>query len=82
MPARSRIDALSQYAIPTFTILGYFLTSMKHPEWGILINLLAQPFWLYSSYKAYKDAGQIGLMVTAVLLTITMIIGVVNYWIY
>lgn len=81
MPARTRIDVLSQIAIPVFTLTGYFLTSIKHPEWGLLINLLAQPFWLYSSYKAYKEAKQIGLLITAVLLTIIMIVGVVNYWI-
>lgn len=81
MPARTKIiDSISQFAIPAFTLTGYLLTSLKYPEWGLFVNLLAQPFWIYSSYKAYKEAQQSGLLITAIFLTIIMAAGVINYW--
>ena len=80
MTARNRIDAISQIAIPVLTVLGYLLTSMKHPDWGLAVNLSAEPFWFYSSYIAYKEAGQIGMLVTTFILTGVLIYGVINYW--
>lgn len=81
MKSRSHFDQVSQFTIPTLTATGFLLTSFKYPEWGILVNLSAQPFYCYSSYKAYKNAGQIGLLVTTILLTIILIYGAINYWV-
>jgi len=80
MPSKTPMDIATQYAIPILTAIGYFLTSAKYPEWGVVVNLSVQPFWLYSSHKAYKEAGQTGQFVTAIILTILLAIGVINYW--
>lgn len=47
-----------QIGLTGFTILGFLLTSMKYPEYGLLANFVAQIFWLYSSYRAGKEAQQ------------------------
>lgn len=57
MPKRTRMDTVTQFAIPGLMAIGYLLTSMKYTQWGVIVNLTAQPFWFYSSYKAYKEAG-------------------------
>lgn len=82
MRTRNRLDKLSQFAIPLLTALGYFLTSLKYPEWGLVVSLLAQPFWLLSSYKAYRTAGQIGLFVNSVIMTFVIAFGIINYWLF
>jgi len=69
-----------QFALPGLTIGGQIVTALKHPEFGLVINLAAQPFWLYSSWKAYRQAGQIGIFTTAVIFTVVTAVGVVNYW--
>lgn len=74
------IDSISQLAIPSLTIFSYSLTSLKYPEWGLVVGLLAQPFWIYSSHKAYKEAGQEGLFITAIIMTAVIIAGIINYW--
>ncbi|MFO0703305.1 MAG: hypothetical protein U0525_01105 [Patescibacteria group bacterium] len=42
--------------------------------------MLAQPFWVYSSWKAYKEANQIGILVTTILFIIITAGGLINYW--
>lgn len=73
-------DTTSQFAIPGFTIAAQAIISMRHPEWGLLLNLAAQPFWLYSSWRAYKGAGQIGILITSIIMTILISLGLANYW--
>lgn len=75
-------DILTQFALPGFTIVSYLLTAMKHPEFGLIMSLMAQPFWLYSSWKAYKRLGQSGMFFTSVVITIIVAIGVINYWFF
>ena len=74
------VDILTQFALPGFTILAYLLIALKRPEFGMIMSLLAQPFWLYSTWKAYKKLGQIGMFITSIVITIILIVGVVNYW--
>ena len=74
-------DRVSQFAIPILTLGGQLIISMKLPQWGLIAALLAQPFWLYSSWKSYKQAGQIGILVNTVVFTFITIYGLVNYWI-
>ncbi len=69
-----------QICIPVFTILGFLLVSLKMPAYGVIASLAAQPFWLYSSYRSWKDARQIGMFVNSILATMIFIYGVVNYW--
>ncbi len=56
------------------------LTAFKKPELGLVFNLLSQVFWLYAGWKAWRNAGQIGIFITAVVITVFLVYGVVNYW--
>ncbi len=70
----------TQVLLPAFTIVGFAFTSIKKPEFGLLFNLTAQVFWLYSSWQAWKKAGQIGIFITTLVITIIVTYGVINYW--
>ena len=74
-------NQVTQVSLPTFTILGFLFISLKKPEFGLVFNLIAQIFWLYSSWKAWRKAGQIGIFVTTIVLTCIVLYGIVNYWI-
>lgn len=69
-----------QVCLPAFTVLGFFLISAKQPGYGVAVSLFAQIFWLYSSYKAWKNAGQLGMFVNTLVLTVVFAYGVINYW--
>ena len=69
-----------QIGVVSFTLLGFLLTGLKLPEWGLVSNLIAQPFWLYSSYKSWKEANQIGSFITTIIITFVLLFGVINYW--
>ena len=75
-------NSFSQVAIPLLTLSGQIFTSMKLPQWGLILLLTAQPFWLYSSWKSYKNAGQVGILINTVVFTLITIFGVVNYWMF
>lgn len=75
------IQPITQALLPTFTILGFALTSLKIPEWGLVFNLIAQVFWLYASWQAWKKADQIGIFITTLFITAIVALGVINYWI-
>ena len=72
---------LTQVAIPTLTIGTQIAIALKLPQWGLVINMIAQPFWIYSGWKSYKQAGQIGLFITTIVVTVIIGLGLVNYWI-
>ncbi|MDP2708682.1 MAG: hypothetical protein Q8O93_01345 [bacterium] len=74
-------NSVSQLAIPLLTIGGQIVYAFKFPQYGLLLNLAAQPFWIYSSWKAYRNAGQIGILITTVIFTIVTVAGLVNYWV-
>ncbi|MGB4966472.1 MAG: hypothetical protein WBO77_05195 [Microgenomates group bacterium] len=74
-------DKLTQVMLPITTILGFTLTSMKKPELGLIFNLASEIFWLYSGYKAWKTAGQIGIFITTIIISIIVLYGVLNYWV-
>lgn len=82
MTKQQIFDKATQILLPVLTILGFFLTSAKKPELGIPIQLASQVFWLYSAWQAYKKAGQIGILITALLLTAILIYGTFNYWLF
>ncbi|MCL5410999.1 MAG: hypothetical protein M1324_04080 [Patescibacteria group bacterium] len=71
---------IAQIALPLLTIGAQVATSLKFPQWGLIINLTAQPFWFYSSWKSFKQAGQIGILITTVIFTIVTALGIINYW--
>lgn len=73
-------DKFTQIFLPTFTILGFALTSFKKPELGLMFNLMAQVFWLYASWQAWKKAGQIGIFLTTLAISVFVVFGIINYW--
>jgi hypothetical protein len=75
-------DKITQVALPVFTVAGFALTSLKMPEWSVIVGLIAEIFWFYASWKAWKQAGQIGILITTVIVTIILIYGVLNYWVF
>lgn len=77
----SYFDSFAQFALPFLTITAQLAIAMKYPQWGLTINLCAQPFWLYSAWKSYKQAGQVGILITTVIFTIVTIAGIINYWV-
>ena len=74
-------NIITQFAIPILTLGSQVVLSLKYPQWALLLNLLAQPFWLYSTWKSYKKVGQIRMFVNTVAFTVITIVGLVNYWI-
>lgn len=73
-------NSLVQICIVAFTLLAFLLTALKLPEWGLVSNFIAQPFWLYSSYKSWKNANQIGSFITTIIALIFITFGILNYW--
>ena len=69
-----------QAALPILTLTAQFVLASGNPKWGITINLMAQPFWIISSWKAYKQAGQSGIFINAIAFTLITMYGVLNYW--
>ncbi|MCA9332335.1 hypothetical protein KDA00_00495 [Candidatus Saccharibacteria bacterium] len=79
-PDSTIFNKLTQVLLPILTILGFGLTSFKRPELGLIFNLLAQIFWLYSSWRAWKEASQVGIFITTLFITAVVTFGVINYW--
>ena len=69
-----------QVGLVAFTMLGFLLTSLKYPQYGLIVNLISEFFWVYSSYKSWKQAGQIGMFINTIVITIIVMFGVINYW--
>ena len=51
---KSLFNTITQVAIPVLTVGTQIAIALKYPQWGLVINLISQPFWIYSSWKAYK----------------------------
>ena len=69
-----------QAGLVIFTMLGFLLTAFKHPELGLISNLVSEVFWLYSAYRSWREANQIGIFITTIIITFILIGGVINYW--
>lgn len=69
-----------QVGLVGFTALGFLLSALKLPQYGLTANLISEIFWIYSSYKAWKEANQIGIFITTIIITCILIGGVINYW--
>jgi hypothetical protein len=74
------LNTAVQLCLTVFTILGFLLTSLKLPKYGLIAALISQVFWLYSSYKAWRKANQWGLFITTIFIVATIIYGILNYW--
>jgi hypothetical protein len=75
------LNNVAQIGLVIFTILGFLLTSLKLPAYGLIFNLVAQIFWIYSSYKAWKNANQFGMFINTIIITAVVLWGIINYWI-
>lgn len=73
-------NSVSQIALPSLTIGAQLVTSLKFPQFGLILNLMAQPFWLYASYKSWKQAGQVGILINTIIFAAITIFGIINYW--
>lgn len=73
-------DRSAQVGLVFFTLGGFLLTSLKFPEYGLILALISQVFWLYSSYLAWRSADQIGMFVNTVITSLIITYGVINYW--
>ena len=69
-----------QVGLVGFTMLGFLLTAFKLPQYGLIANLISEIFWIYSAYKAWKEANQVGIFICAILITLILLWGVINYW--
>ena len=74
------VNTVMQIGLVGFTALGFLLTALKLPQYGLVANLISQIFWLYSSYQAWRQADQIGIFVATVCITLILIGGIANYW--
>jgi hypothetical protein len=80
MNSKKTFNSIAQVALPVFTLGGQLATASKFPEWGLVLNLMAQPFWLYSTWRAYKEVGQSGMFINTVIFAGITIAGIINYW--
>jgi len=71
-----------QVCLVLFTVLGFLFTSLKMPKYGLVFNLISQVFWLRASYKAWKQADQIGIFINTLIIATILIYGVINYWFF
>ena len=53
-------------------------TLIKVPHYGAIANLVGQVFWLYSSSRAWRGADHI----STICITLVLVYGVTNYWLF
>jgi len=75
-----KLNLAVQIGLPVSTVAGFLLTSFKLPQYGVIVSLFSQIFWMYSAYKAWRKADQIGLFVNTIIVTAVFAFGVINYW--
>jgi hypothetical protein len=74
------LNAVMQVGLVGLTVLGFLLTSLKLPQYGLAANLTSQIFWLYCAYKAWREAKQIGIFIVTIVIIVILIGGVIHYW--
>ena len=79
-PQQRTLNSVMQVGLVGLTMLGFLLTSLKLPEYGLIANLMSQVFWIYSTYKAWKEANQVGMFINTLIVTAILIFGIINYW--
>lgn len=81
MQSKKVFNILSQFLLPTFTLGGQLALALKAPQLSLVLSLLAQPFWIYSAWQAFKQAGQIGILINTIAFTLITAFGIINYWV-
>jgi nicotinamide riboside transporter PnuC len=64
-------DIIAQIGVFIFGVLGIFLVARKN-KWGFVFGLLAQPFWLITSYTH----GQWGVFLVTIFYTGSWFYGI------
>ena len=69
----------AQIGIAIFGAAAIYLVSRKDHKkrWGYILGLMAQPFWLYSSWKAQ----QWGIFLLSFWYAYSWANGIYNYWV-
>ena len=78
--AIKKLDKYIQILLPFVAISAWLLTSLKHPEYGLIIAFLAQTLWLHVTYRGWKQANQFGGFLTTIFEILVIGFGVINYW--
>jgi Flp pilus assembly pilin Flp len=73
-------DKFVQVFLPIFAVVSWLLTSIKHPEYGLLVAFIAQTLWLYVTYYGWKKANQVGGFITTIFEITIIAFGILNYW--
>ncbi len=81
MQSKKLLNILTQIFLPAFTLGAQLAVALKFPQLGLILNLIAQPFWLYSSWQSFKQAGQIGMLFNTIAFSLITLFGIINYWI-
>jgi hypothetical protein len=76
------LNIVVQIGLVVFTALGFGLTALKLPQYGLVCNLISQFFWLYSAYQAWRRAEQVGIFIASIFISLILLAGVINYWFY
>ena len=75
-------NILMQISLVVCTGLGFLLTSLKLPHYGVIANLIGQVFWLCSSYREWREADQIRIFISTICIALILMYGVTNYWLF
>ncbi len=78
----SLFDKFIQIALPIVAVTSWLLTSIKHPEYGLIVAFVAQTLWLYVTYHGWKKANQVGGFVTTIFEITIITFGIFNYWFF
>ena len=73
-------DKSIQILLPLVAVSSWLLTSVKLPEYGLVVAFFAQTIWLYVTYHGWKKANQIGGFVTTIFEILIISFGILNYW--
>jgi hypothetical protein len=76
----ARVDRTIQVLLPLGTFTTLTLTSLKMPQFAILVTLCVQPIWYRSSWLACRRGGQWGMFATTVIASVIAAAGTINYW--
>ncbi len=79
---KNLFDKFVQIALPIVAVASWLLTSIKHPEYGLIVAFVAQTLWLYVTYHGWKKANQVGGFVTTVFEITIITFGIFNYWFF
>ena len=70
-----------QVGLIALTLIGTMLIALELPEYGIVIQWVAQIFWLYNTYIIYRDDNtQWGMFVLSIIMALVIWYGILNYW--